>query len=71
MADADLQRIIDDLRKRREMLEQHIAETESQTGDRAKTFLDVERLLARFRSKSDAETVQPSPPQSETGDDRK
>ncbi|HEX6177478.1 MAG TPA: hypothetical protein VF057_03910, partial [Thermoanaerobaculia bacterium] len=67
---ADLQRIIDDLRKRREMLEQHIAETASQTVDRAKTLLDAERLLNRFRAHSgpDDETVQPSPPPGETRD---
>ena len=48
MPDADLQRIIDDLRKRRETLEIAIAETMDKTAERAKILLDVDRLRERF-----------------------
>jgi hypothetical protein len=48
MADPDLQRIIDDLRKRREHLEQFIAESAGKTAEVAKSILDVERLRERI-----------------------
>jgi hypothetical protein len=64
MADADLQRIIDDLRKRREMLEIAISESVHKSAEVARTILDVDRLRERF-ARNSGEDLLPPPVQSE------
>lgn len=54
MPDADLDRILADLRKRRELLEQIITETAASATERAKLILDVNALCDRFGGRSPA-----------------
>ena len=68
MADSDLQRIIDDLRKRREMLEIAIQESTHQTAERAKTLFDVDRLRERFGMRSGGDNAAPSQSESDQRD---
>ena len=66
MADPELQRIIDDLRKRREILENVIAESAHKTAEKARALLDVDRIRERFGRQSG----DPSSPQQTERDQR-
>ena len=55
MADADLDRIIAELRRRRELLDQVIAETDATAAEREKLILTTGKIREKLERRSDKE----------------